>query len=78
MEQTTENVKPAVKEAAPGDAEAEPARRDASETITPLLEELIASTRSLEASIKVLTDTNTLILKKIYELESRLDASKLR
>ena len=46
------------------------------EAIRSILQELASSIKSLDASLKVTSDTNLLLLKKLYELESRLSASK--
>ena len=75
-EQRSEDIKPNPKETPQVDVETKLPGQPVAETIRPILEELIKSIRSLEASLKIVTDTNMLLLKKIYELESMLDASE--
>lgn len=78
VEQRSEDIKPNPKEAPQVDVETKLPGQPVAKTIRPILEELIKSIRSLEASLKIVTDTNMLLLKKIYELESMLDASEPR
>ena len=78
VEKLSEDVKPSPEEAPRVDVETGLPSQPAEETIPPILEEINTRIRSLEASLKVVADTNMLILKKIYELDSKLDAIKSR
>jgi hypothetical protein len=52
-----------------------PQPQDETDAIRSILKELTSSVKSLQASLNVVSDTNLLLLKKLYELDSILEKS---